>query len=199
MRNDPNVEAVVYHLTNDYDINDGYVGVTRNLEYRLKRHSKTKTWKYDRVLFRGPEPECYVLENKLRPEPYMGWNVAIGGQGGYSSYTEERNKRISMANKGVKKSAEHIEKMRKTLSDGRRKTSGNGRAKSWVLTNPDGDDILINGELQKVCKDLGILWATLWYNKGEVIGEVSPKFREKYPGHRQLRENTIGWKLGEKK
>ena len=150
-----------------------------------------------RIIFRGPEHECYLLEKKLRPEPYMGWNIAQGGGG--STYTEVRAKKISMAMKGVKKSPEHIEKMRATLLDGRRKGSKNGRAKQWVLTNPDGCDILINGELQKVCKDLGILWATLWYNKGEVIGEVSPMFREKYPGHRQLRENTIGWKLGEKK
>ena len=39
--------------------------------------------------------------------------------------------------------------------------------------------------------------SALYFNQGKVVGEVSPKFREKVPGARALRENTIGWMLDE--
>jgi len=94
-------EAVVYwiHLENHTNIiTDGYVGVANDFECRLKRHFKTTAkgkshfgraircygWLnlVKEIIYQGPRVECMNAERLLRPNYHIGWNEAIGGQGG---------------------------------------------------------------------------------------------------------------------
>jgi hypothetical protein len=61
----------------------GYIGVTVNLRNRLKWHraKQERIFEY-RILFEGTEQECYALEAAMRPEAFIGWNMALGGEGG---------------------------------------------------------------------------------------------------------------------
>lgn len=93
-------ECVVYwkHLPNmTTDYSDGYIGITtRSIEERNKEHYRdafvrNSVYKvHDRmreyenkvitdIIFEGSIEECLDLENKLRPNWNMGWNMAIGG------------------------------------------------------------------------------------------------------------------------
>jgi len=61
----------------------GYIGVTNNLHNRLKGHRAKQRRVFEhRILFKGTERECYALESAMRPEAFIGWNVALGGEGG---------------------------------------------------------------------------------------------------------------------
>lgn len=101
--------ADLYWLFNEHCTDPwrhGYVGVTNNLMRRLKEHRKkwplyertidfnSKPWltsrfrndylrwrHFDhRVLFNGPEDECYALEARMRPRDFIGWNNNPGGR-----------------------------------------------------------------------------------------------------------------------
>lgn len=90
---DENTSGIVYHIRRDSDSNEssGYIGITKNTkEYRLgehkvrgNKHLKYALTKYDDIqiiqLFKGPIWLCKLHEYNLRPEPKMGWNLAIGG------------------------------------------------------------------------------------------------------------------------
>jgi len=72
----------VYHISNDTDIEDGYVGVTRGLRRRLYQHRASGLFAERtvlRILLVGTEDDCLKLERQLRPEKGMGWNKAEGG------------------------------------------------------------------------------------------------------------------------
>lgn len=81
--------AVVYWIFDEtcYDIkNDGYVGVTRNLNRRLRQHSHSKRFPSNfevRIIFKGIPNECHLLEKFLRPVWNIGWNKAPGGNFGF--------------------------------------------------------------------------------------------------------------------
>lgn len=68
----------------------GYVGVSVQIDTRLKQHLQTDNKhlrnafnKYEdivvEILHRGSENDCYVMEEKLRPKMYIGWNQNKGG------------------------------------------------------------------------------------------------------------------------
>ena len=81
---------------------DGYVGVSSNVLDRLKVHKQKRgeTFSFS-ILFEGSREECFHLEEKLRPLPGMGWNVAVGGARGYMhGHSEETKRKIREANKG---------------------------------------------------------------------------------------------------
>lgn len=95
---------VVYwvRLTTHLDINnEGYVGVAKDFERRMKMHrdrtSKLNThfgnaivkYNWDNlvktIVFTGTKEECYCKEKELRSAYQIGWNEAIGGEGGDTS------------------------------------------------------------------------------------------------------------------
>jgi hypothetical protein len=194
-----------------------YVGVTINLDRRWNGHLKSKSTvgKFIRhfnlsieeniiTIFEGSREECFILENKLRPRPFMGLNEAAGGLGGdtgkYNS--EDRNNKISNALKKYKKTSTHIENMKKTwIENGARKGSKNGKAKKWVLTNPEGVIYYIHGDLDNTCKSLNILTSTLRYYRNQTVPEININgyggYRAKTEESLIMRINTTGWSLCE--
>ena len=84
---------------------EGYVGITQNFDYRVYQHiSNAKNpnqWKNYRTVFRkalisgdfmstivlvGSRNYCLEVEEKLRPEWKIGWNLARGGSGGFGTH-----------------------------------------------------------------------------------------------------------------
>lgn len=113
----------------------GYVGVTGRLRARERDHRKTGRFPSGfvlEVIFEGLQPECLVLERALRPHPGIGWNLAVGGPGGYRyGHSEETRKKIGFAarnisevtrekigaaHRGVKRSPEHCAKISMALT-----------------------------------------------------------------------------------
>ena len=97
-----NMEVYVYWIRAAHHkdmFSEGYIGVSRNPEKRWKyghkwattagRHEnqilKNAVAKYGwdelikEVLLVADENYCYEIENKLRPEVLIGWNIASGG------------------------------------------------------------------------------------------------------------------------
>lgn len=94
---------------------EGYVGITtKGVSHRFSKHkedSKTSTYpvhnairKYDDILVStvviGSLEYCLDVENKLRPSPRIGWNIAIGGSKTMLGYkmSEESKLKISLNN-----------------------------------------------------------------------------------------------------
>lgn len=89
---------------------EGYIGITNNLEERIRQHKKHKRKhplthamrKYGKqnilvdILATDLSQEAALnLENKLRPKEKIGWNLLAGGQLGVTSewYQSETNKK----------------------------------------------------------------------------------------------------------
>ena len=81
------------HLPSHSDITtEGYVGITSNFEHRMYQHrtyvdrngtlSKKINDSVCEIMFYGTRSYCQEIESKLRPLPYIGWNKAVGGDGG---------------------------------------------------------------------------------------------------------------------
>jgi predicted GIY-YIG superfamily endonuclease len=215
------MEYFVYVIGLKEDFSDPYhncyVGVTKDLLRRWDEHLKSKytvgkfinyfDLKFEEnmiEIFKGTKEQCFALENKLRPRPFMGLNEAVGGFGEYTSCYDnsERNNKISQALKGVSKTAEHTEKMRKTIVErGIHRGSKNTKAKKWVLTNPDGMIYYIHGNLNETCNSLNLLCSTLRYYKNQVVPEVNTNvyggYRAKSEESFKMRMNTTGWALSE--
>jgi len=203
----------VYAIGNLQDIekenySNCYIGVTNNPSLRWDAHVNSGYtvsrainefgWNFTenmKVIFSGDMESCFDMESKMRPMPLMGLNEAAGGRGGKTSYTLERNQKISKALSGRSKSEEH----RKKISQSKIGVVGganNPKAKNWILVDPNGNEYRTCGNLQDYCKQLGLCWAALSRNLGMVVGEISPKYRDNgNPMNRVKRTNTIGWKL----
>lgn len=203
----------VYAIGNSDDIkmqnySNCYIGVTNNPQLRWNSHVKSgytvsraineNGWNFEQnmqILFSGSDESCFDIESKLRPMPLMGLNEAAGGKGGRTSYTAERNKKISEALSGVAKTEDHKRKISKSKI-GVVSGANNPKAKNWKLIDPSGKEYSTRGNLQKYCKELGLCWAALSRNLGMVVGNISPKYRDNgNPMNRVMRTNTIGWKL----
>ena len=75
--------AVVYWLFDASCVDPerhGYVGVTADLPNRLKKHRANERNLEHRILFEGPEHDCFALEALMRPQKAIGWNKASGGR-----------------------------------------------------------------------------------------------------------------------
>lgn len=58
----------------------GYIGITVNFKNRLKNHRRKFGQAFNhQILFRGSNDDCLLLEVKMRPRPFIGWNWAEGG------------------------------------------------------------------------------------------------------------------------
>jgi len=91
-------KATVYWIRNKNHTNireEGYVGVTLDLDRRLQRHKLaavsgnhcnlnlanaliSEEYEVERI-FEGSEDDCYLKELELRPEWKIGWNIVPGG------------------------------------------------------------------------------------------------------------------------
>jgi group I intron endonuclease len=85
----------VYHIHVEPNLNTGYIGISKNVELRFSQH----TWKRKKtnehlknalakygdavkfsVIVEGLDFEAAsLIEEVLRPEPNIGWNIAAGG------------------------------------------------------------------------------------------------------------------------
>jgi len=94
--------AFVYHIYKEGDsLNDGYIGVSKNIDNRLQCHftslksgihgNRKLQEAYDnddyihRILLEADRDYCYRIERLLRPNYNMGLNIAVGGGGGHSN------------------------------------------------------------------------------------------------------------------
>jgi group I intron endonuclease len=85
----------LYHIGIDPDLNTGYIGITCNPKARFIQHGYSKTrsnthlknalLKYGKDVFKRivvsnlDKEAAELLEEMLRPEPNMGWNITKGG------------------------------------------------------------------------------------------------------------------------
>lgn len=100
---------------------DGYVGIAVNFEQRMFAHKSCAKTGKEQTLYKAirkygwdnlvkeiilisDENYCLEIEKKLRPQPRIGWNIAIGG--GEISGTHL---------KGVKQSEQHLANRKKAL------------------------------------------------------------------------------------
>lgn len=185
-----------------------YIGVTNNPVTRWARHIRSKytigqfirsnSVSFDenfKVLMSASKDECFNKEHEYRPRPHMGLNEAIGGKGGHTFYSKERNAKISMANKGRK-----IPWIRKII-DARRSYdgAGNPNAKRWIVVDPKGNMYDIHGNLPEFCNQHQIMVATLRSNTGKPVPPLKDKsyggFRPKSETELKFRHNTTGWTL----
>jgi len=99
---------LVYWLFNDHCVcyeRHGQIGATKatRLYQRMAQHQQNKRTPKDfqyKIIFRGSQKAALALEARLRPTPYIGWNIGVGGfpNGGGC--------------KGIPKSPEHRAKQR---------------------------------------------------------------------------------------
>ena len=198
------------HDLENFNLDKCYVGVTINPKTRWKGHLKSGYsvsnaisefgWTFERnmkILYEGSSEDCYDIEELLRPLPHMGLNIAIGGNGGYTSYTQERNEKISKALSGRPMSDELRAKVKATKLKNRDSVGNkNAMAVKWILTNPHGEEFKLHGNLYEFCKANKLSAPTLRRELGKVIGPISTKFRDHgVSDSREIRINTTGWML----
>lgn len=81
-------------------LTEGYVGVTKDVENRVKSHLRKNRVPSDstyKILFEGTREECFNYERQLRPTKNIGWNNAIGGSHGWRvgfSHSEETKQKL---------------------------------------------------------------------------------------------------------
>lgn len=207
----------VYHISATHNLNDGYIGVTNNLERRWKYHSKSeytigriirnKGWTIEnnmKIIFSGKEEDCYEMEILLRPKPLIGLNESAGGQGGnkyeYLSLISKkiRNQKISQKLKGRNHTwGDKISKTRKEKQMA--KGSNNPRAVKWKLISPQKEKFYIIGGLQKFCDENKLLRSCLRRYVNLIVPNINQNgfggYRAKNKISEELRKNTTGWTL----
>lgn len=122
-------KAVVYWIKSkehtDF-LTQGYVGVTTNLEQRMKSHKKQKKYLWRRfdicieVLLVGGEEFCYEIENKIRPTERIGWNKNAGGlkppsRRGKKASQETKDKNLLRKKETLQRRKEKLVERRKNL------------------------------------------------------------------------------------
>lgn len=100
---------------------EGYVGIAMNFEQRMFAHKSCAKTGKEQTLYKAirkygwdnlikeiilisNEDYCLEIENKLRPLPRIGWNIAVGGGEISGSHL-----------KGVKQSEQHLANRKKSL------------------------------------------------------------------------------------
>lgn len=203
------MEYYVYAIDEDIDPSfvNAYIGVTNNLSKRWRSHSKSnyrigntirkRSWDQSkmRIVFTGSAEECFAKEAELRPHPNMGLNIACGGLGGHTSYTAERNEKISLANKGRK----NTWVTKDTFKDRDFNSSKNPNAKHWLLTGPNSEIFELKGNLSSFCEEHDLLESCLRRHTDEFVPEPQFSgyggFRAKNENSLRRRLNTTGWRL----
>ena len=113
---------------------EGYIGVSRNVDYRLNQHKNLATnshlvnaikkYGWDslvkKVMLISDEVYCLMIEKILRSKENTGWNIAIGGgkppiyKGG-RTLSEETKAKISNTKTGVKLVGANLERAKKQI------------------------------------------------------------------------------------
>ncbi len=210
------MQYFVYAIGKTEDLNKHekcYIGVTNQPEKRWKKHQSSthtvgcfirenKLTYTDNmcVIFIGSEKECYEKEKELRPYPNMGLNEAIGGLGGHTSYSKERNKKISDALKS--RTVTWGDKVSRTKkANGSSAGSKNSKAKKWLIISPENKIKELHGNVEQFCKESLLSVGALRRYKNTV---VPPIVSGKKGGYRatseeflKRRHNTTGWCLKE--
>ncbi|CAM0040795.1 homing endonuclease [Vibrio phage D148] len=86
----------LYHICREGDVGDlskGYIGITNNIDRRWSEHKSGRSKcmhlnnavaKYDDIVYttieEGHREYIETREFTLRPEPGIGWNIAVGGR-----------------------------------------------------------------------------------------------------------------------
>jgi hypothetical protein len=194
-------------------IDTGYIGVTCNKLQRWKAHLRSTypVGEYIRnnnlefsddtmkTLYEGTSQDCFHVEVSLRPTDYMGLNVASGGQGGYTTYSPERNRKISQALKGQKVTwGDKVSQTKKQL--GIAIGDKNPKAKKWKFTAPSGEQHIVVGSKQQFCDNHSLLASCLVYHLGTFVPPISKTsgrggFRSKNKNSLHRRLNSVGWML----
>lgn len=188
-----------------------YIGVTIDLQKRWDFHSKSKytVGRYIRenaltfeknmiILHEGSESECFELEEKFRPSPLMGLNESSGGCGGFTSYTPERNQKISKKHKGRKVTwMNKIVKARGSYAGAK-----NPNSKNWKALSPSGEEYIVEGTLVNFCLEHNLCVSSLRKYRNQVVPDIFKRkgrggFRPLSPEQLKMRQNTTGWILKE--
>ena len=102
---------------NDY-YKDGYIGITSNFKERMRGHKRSKKdyiinraigkYKWDNLLktiliSNINLDQALLLENRLRPNPFIGWNGQSGGSIGVEKawYEQNNNKTMHSLNTSI--------------------------------------------------------------------------------------------------
>ena len=179
---------------------DGYYGSGKLLRRAIKKYGKQYFKRYNLFIFNNPE-DAFAEERRL----LLDWlnhsdcyNIMPGGRGDYSHFLQKNiDRRAEKMSKVPRNKTwrENIRKSKMGVYDGDK----NPRAKSWVVTAPNGASYDIRGRLHNFCKENNLIFSCLYGNQGTTVPKIQDGgyggFREKYPGHRIKRENTTGWKL----
>ena len=78
-------EYLIYWIHSDQEVNietQGYVGITKDLDRRLKEHAKKPNFLDNRkvdIFLYGDQLYCRQIEKSLRPSRHVGLNIAEGG------------------------------------------------------------------------------------------------------------------------
>ena len=126
---------------------EGYIGLTKNVKSRWRYHRRSKyivgdmirenksNIHYDIITSVSTLEEAKDIENKYRPAPYIGWNIAKGGAGGYTRHFQERDKKS-------------IEKLIQYYDNGGREIRATTQKEIWKNRNPD-DKCKINSMISQ--------------------------------------------------
>ena len=123
--------AVYWLKLSEHDdmFTQGYIGVSSDVEFRWRQHLKKKENphlehainKYGehsiikQIVLIAERDYCLDIEKKLRPEPKIGWNIAIGGGNPPTDYGVKFQKGHVSWNTGVPVPEETRQKIANTL------------------------------------------------------------------------------------
>ena len=97
----------LYHVGDSDNLNDGYIGVTKDPARRSNKHLSGKSHinkmltphsKFS-IISKGTVDEMIELEKLYRSSAGIGWNVRAGGGGNFSEISEETRAKLSAAGK----------------------------------------------------------------------------------------------------
>jgi len=154
----------IRHCEHSDIFNQGYVGITENIGYRMWRHKRGRTnahltnaikkYGWDNlikeVILISSTDYCLEIEKKLRPEKEIGWNIAVGGGKpmGWAKGTklpEWAKKRISEGKKGKLFTNEHKENLAKSKRGKNGSSSNNFKGFIRATNINTGEVVTLDG------------------------------------------------------
>ena len=122
-------ECLIYwiHKESETDITtQGYVGITKNLQRRIREHHGQKDFMKGReveIFLCGERDYCKGIEKQLRPQKNIGLNIAAGG-GDPPDVTglirSEKTRLLMSQNNIGMKGKKHTDKTKRKMSDSRK-------------------------------------------------------------------------------
>ena len=154
---------VIGPAQDEFPYYESYVGVTSNLKSRWNQHLRRDSLIGNHIrlnnlncscmrsIYTGTQKECFSLERKLRPIPFIGLNEAAGGRGGWSHVN----------NSGRIKTEAHISnELQSKIRNG---TLGNNNpTKTWETRKRNGnvsntpEQIMKANETNRIKRALGL-------------------------------------------